>query len=204
LRSIAGVGPTILLAAVLLFASAADARADWLISPFAGGVFAGDTTFVDLEQTASSAHFTFGVSAGWLSDQILGFEGDLAFTPNFWERGDAATNVIVGSNLYTLSGNVLVAVPLSVTQYSLRPYLTGGFGMIHAAYEDLIREFPLDTELPAMTVGGGAIGFVTERTGVRFDLRHVRSLDREEDALTGDRRTKLRFWRATVGVVLRY
>ena len=34
---------------------------------------------------------------------------------------------------------------------------------------------PIDRNLLAVSIGGGAIGFLTPRAGVRFDLRHVRS-----------------------------
>jgi hypothetical protein len=54
-----------------------------------------------------------------------------------------------------------------------------------------------------MNVGGGAIGFLTPNTGVRFDLRHFRSLERDDNELTGERRSLLSYWRATVGVVIR-
>jgi hypothetical protein len=54
-----------------------------------------------------------------------------------------------------------------------------------------------------MQLGGGATGLLSERAGVRFDLRHIRTLSRT-DTILGDRATKLSFWRATVGVLLRY
>jgi hypothetical protein len=52
-------------------------------------------------------------------------------------------------------------------------------------------------------MGGGAIGFVSPDVGVRFDLRHTRSLLRGTNPLTGEPGTRLRFWRITVGVTLR-
>jgi hypothetical protein len=54
-----------------------------------------------------------------------------------------------------------------------------------------------------LQLGAGAIGFINDRTGIRFDLRNSRSLSRDT-TLLGERKSKLSFWRATVGVTLRY
>ena len=54
-----------------------------------------------------------------------------------------------------------------------------------------------------LQVGAGAIGLISERAGVRFDLRHFRALSRDT-TLRGERASKLSFWRASVGFTLRY
>jgi hypothetical protein len=178
-------------------AAAAPARADWLVVPFAGTGFGAETTLVTLE--AGSARTVVGVSGAWLSDQVIGVEADLLDGPSFFGSGLA-----VDSYLSTLSGGVIVAVPLSITRESLRPYVTGGLGLAHEEinYSVDFSGTPGRTAA-AMHLGGGAIGFVSRRTGYRFDLRHVRSLSREDARLTGTRRTKLSFWRLTIGVVVR-
>ena len=190
-----------MLVALALIAAPSSARADWLLVPFAGTSFGGQTSFIDLEGGSNSAQTVFGVSGLWLSNQILGVEGDVLYSPGFFERG-GGTNLIVDSYASTLTGGVIVAMPLSVTQESLRPYLTGGLGMMHAGINYSLAFLVQDRTLAAMHVGGGALGFVSPRTGYRFDVRHVRSLSREDD-LTGTRRTKLSFWRLTVGVIIR-
>ena len=195
-----------LLAAFVSITS--DARADWLLSPFIGTTFAGESTssfipFASAQEAVGAKHWLFGGSAGWLSDQVLGVEADFAFVPGIFQNDDPF-NLVLASSALTVSGNVIVAVPLTVTRESLRPYVIGGLGLLHATAEDLeclLLCEPLD-EL-ALQLGGGAIGMVSDRAGVRFDLRHARTL-RREDTLTGDRRAKLSFWRATVGVVIRY
>ena len=192
----------LLFSALLLCAGGAEARADFLITPFIGSAFAGNTTLLDLDiGAASSKHWTFGGSAAWLSDQVLGVEAEFAMVPGFFENSEG-TGLITGSRVTTLTGNVLVAMPLSVSRESLRPYVTGGLGLIRAAAEDLIGLNESGNWL-GLQVGGGAIGLITERAGVRFDLRHARSLSRDT-TLRGDRTSKLSFWRATVGVTLRY
>jgi hypothetical protein len=180
------------IALTALVVLAADARADWLVTPFIGGTFAGQTVLLDLEQGAGSSQLMFGASGAWLSDGIIGFEVDFAYGP-----------------LLTLTGNAIVTLPLSVTRESLRPYVTAGLGVMDGHLEEAANLFPELFELQerpsgALNVGGGVIGFVTPNTGVRFDLRHVRSLVRGESPLTGALRTKLSFWRITAGVTLRY
>jgi hypothetical protein len=53
-------------------------------------------------------------------------------------------------------------------------------------------------------VGGGAVGPITERTGIRFEVRrfsYVRSRAIEGTSLD---RENISYWTATVGVVFRY
>jgi hypothetical protein len=195
-------GRIILLSVLLSCGWSSKASADFLFTPFVGTTFAGDTTLLDLDVGATSAkHWTFGGSAAWLSDQILGAEADFAMTPGFFQNSSGA-GLVVSSRVTTLTGNIIAALPLSVTRESLRPYLTGGLGLLRATAEDLIG-LNEGGNWVGLQIGGGAIGFINDRTGVRFDLRHSRSLSRDT-TLLGERKSKLSFWRATVGVTVRY
>lgn len=193
--------------AVVLCGSAREARADYLFIPFIGGTFAGRTAFLTgLEEGAGSQRPVFGGSAGWLSTGLLGIEGDFGFTPGLFQQNtDAALPLgfILDSTVMTLSGNVIVAVPQSVTGYSLRPYVVGGLGLIHHGFTYDERFSPVDDNSLGFNVGGGAIGFLTPRTGIRFELRHFRTFDREPNALSLEVLPRLSFWRFTVGVVIR-
>lgn len=192
----------LLLTAMFLCAGRVDARADFLITPYIGSAFGGRTTLFDLDIGAASAkHWTFGGGAAWLSDQVLGVEADFAMVPGFFENSSEA-GLITGSRVTTLMGNVLAALPLSVSRESLRPYVTGGLGLIHATADDFIGLNESGDWL-GLQVGAGAIGLISERAGVRFDLRHFRALSRDT-TLRGERASKLSFWRATVGFTLRY
>lgn len=191
-----------------LLAWTADARADWLVTPFVGATFAGQTIHFDPEQGAESTQVIVGGFGAWLSDGVIGFEVDFAYAPRYFEGGSRA-GLVTNSYLYTLTGNVIVTLPLSVTRESLRPYVTGGLGVMDGHVEEvanILSELfePQERASAALSVGAGVIGFVTRNTGARFDLRHVRSLAREESQVTGLLRTKLSFWRATAGVTLRY
>jgi hypothetical protein len=185
-------------------------RAEILVAPFVGGAFAGQTTLPifgvpTVDPSALSKSFVFGVAGLWLSPGILGVEGEWAYTPGFFERAQPA---FVSSNATTASGSVVVTVPLSVTRESLRPYVVGGLGLLHVGINDVIALVPVDRNLLALNLGGGAIGMLNDRTGIRFDLRHIRSVRDDQAPANGfggaQSRVRLSYWRATVGVALRY
>jgi hypothetical protein len=199
-------GRVAVLAALLLGVAPAPAAADWYFTPFIGYDFNGSTTLVDLEYNgASRRKTTFGGSATLLHG-VLGLEVDYAYVPRFFQNPEPLNGVLLsGSHVQTLTGNFLVAAPLSLTRESLRPYLVVGAGWMDAVAEDLQNAFPLDSNLTAFSVGGGAIGMLGQRTGLRFDLRRFTNLDRDPptgNSLGGSAR--LGFWRATVGLTFRY
>jgi len=184
----------------------ATAHADWIISPFLGATFAGTTALLDLDQGAGSTQVVFGGSAGWWTAGVLGVEGDFGYVPRFFKR-DSPTGLVADSNVATLGLDVVVTTPVSITRESLRPYLVGGLGWMHASIDESLNLFPelfgRASNSVSLNLGGGAIGFFTPRTGVRFDLRQFRSLERDENPFTGERGPLLSFWRVTVGVVIR-
>jgi len=181
--------------------------ADYIFTPFVGKTFAAQHTLVTtsgLPVVASVDKQTWlvGASAAWLTSSVLGAEIDVGYVPRLFRSNQSLTTA---GNALSLTGNVLVAVPLSVTGYSLRPYFSGGMGMLHAGVGDVAQSSTeIDRNLLAMSLGGGAIGFFTNRTGVRFDLRHIRSTSRGQDFGTLLDEPRLGFWRATVGVAIRY
>jgi hypothetical protein len=185
-----------------LCAPATDARADWLITPFIGTSLAGETTFLTFEEGAGS-RMTIGASVALLGAGILGIEADVGHTPKFFE-GDDPFGLILTSRVTTLSGNVMLAAPLAVTRESLRPYLVGGLGLLQARASNAASLFPLEEDRLGLTVGGGAIGFVSERTGLRFDVRHIKAISGADGPLPRDGVSRLSFWRATAGLTIRY
>ena len=186
-----------------LLLSAAEARADWLITPFLGMGFAGETNFLVFGRGAGESKLTLGGSVALLSDGVLGLEADVGHTPRFFDS-DNPFELNTGSRVTTVGGNLIVAAPLSVTRESLRPYLVGGLGLIQARSDDVASLFPLDGNLLGLTVGGGAIGLLTPRTGVRFDLRHLKAISGEDGPFAAERTSRLSFWRASLGLIVRY
>jgi hypothetical protein len=183
-------------------APAAEARADWLITPFLGTSFAGETTFLVVEEGAGS-RMTVGASVSLLSDGFLGVEAEVAHTPKFFE-GDDPLGLVLSSRVTTVSGNVLLAAPLALTRESLRPYLVGGLGLLQARLRDAAGVFPLNEDRLGLSVGAGAIGFVTDFTGLRFDVRHIKAISGSDGRLARPGVSRLSFWRATAGLTIRY
>ena len=194
--------PLALLVALFLCAPAAEARADWLLTPFIGTTFGAETTLLDLGGGADVKHWTFGVSGALLTDQVFGIEADFAWVPGFFE-GEDEQDLVRESRVTTLFGNVIVAVPLTVSRESLRPYVIGGLGLIHISPNDLVTLEEGGNSL-GLQLGGGALGLISDRTGVRFDLRQIRTLGHVRNELTGVPGTRLSFWRASIGVIFRY
>jgi len=186
---------------LLLAPQAALAQTDLLIVPFAGAKFAGRTTIAIAEPTASDKKITFGLSTMILTDKFLGVEGDVEQTPQFFGQGIRRT--VTSSVVTTLTGNVVITVPKVITQESLRPYLVSGVGLMHARVTTAARVLDTKSNLLGLDIGGGVVGLVSPRAGARFELRHFKNLTNDSGAVTiGD--TRLSFWRATAGLVLRY
>ena len=194
---------TLVALVVVALGNATEARADWMFTPFVGSSFGTETSYVILETGAiSSSQLIFGGSAALLSRGIFGVEGDFSYAPRFFEQDNRAGNII-GSNVSTLSGSVIMALPLSISQESLRPYAVAGMGLMHAAANDAVFDaFSFDDNFAGLNVGGGAIGLISRSTGFRFEIRHFRSIH-NANTLTGESSARLSFWRATVGIVIR-
>jgi Outer membrane protein beta-barrel domain len=184
----------------LLLLAAMPARADFFITPFAAIKFAGDATIVDLDSGASNVKFTLGGMAGVLSDGLFGVEADVAYVPRFFERSTSA--LVTRSHVLTIMGNVMVAVPRSVTGYSLRPFVSGGAGLMHVNIDDVLEIVPVDSNLFGINAGGGAVGQLTPNLDVRFELRWFKSVTSgsEQPLRPGP---PLTFWRIAVGLTIR-
>jgi hypothetical protein len=194
----------LVLAALLAVSAPSSAGADWLVMPFIALDFAGTTSIVDLEQAAGNAHLTYGGAVGWLGAGVFGWEADFAYTPGFFET-DEGPELVTSSHVLSLMGNLVVAAPLSWTNLSLRPYATGGFGAIQASTHDGLNVFTVDRTLWGFNAGGGAMGFISDRTGLKWDLRYFRNIKSDEGASgVGFGTPSLSFWRLSMAVVLRY
>jgi hypothetical protein len=190
---------------VVLAFTARPAFADWLFTPFVGYTFRGSTTIVDPETAAGVVHFNFGGAATLIGAGLVGAEALFVYTPGFFDRDDPPEEIIIRSRSIALMGNVVVAMPRRWNQYGLRPFFSGGVGLLHAGKTDLLGVFP-GLNFVGYNLGGGAVGFFSERTGVRFDLRRFGSVrSDEESALQGFSfgPARLSYWTAEVGVVFR-
>jgi hypothetical protein len=202
--------PIRILIVCVIVAAPRAAAADWHLTPFVGFTFNGGTTLAELEDAARLVHWTFGGAATMIGRGPFGAEALFVYTPGFFSRDQPLLGVTPGfarvksSRSYALMGNAVLAAPLSWNEYGLRPFVSGGLGLLHATMIDDGDIFTFKRDMPAYNIGGGAVGFVTNRTGLRFDLRYIHSLKRQADLLSTSGKRELHYWTASVGVVLKY
>ena len=186
----------------------APASAEWQVRPFIGFSFGGVTTFVDPDHAIETQNVVMGVSAGWLGE-IFGLEGDFGRSPGFFQTDDVRDplieHLVLTSAVTTLTGTVVIALPRRMAGYGLRPYFSGGAGLMHV---DAFGKFGVvehNRTLPALTLGGGVTGFLSNSVGVNWDVRRLSTLRGEGETLGNSvGREQLSFWRATMAVALRY
>jgi hypothetical protein len=193
------------LALAVCVLAPAQASADWQIRPFIGFTFGGVTTFVDPEFAIGSQNVVFGVSGGWLGE-VFGIEADFGRAPGFFQSDAAPEGIrLVSSSVTTLTGNVVIALPRRLAGYGLRPYFSGGAGLMHIDTLGQLQILDLHRTLPALSFGGGVTGFLSNNVGLNWDVRRLNSLRGEGETLGNSLgREQLSFWRATMAVALRY
>jgi hypothetical protein len=200
------------LLGVLVFGVPATARAEWQLTPFLGLTFKGNTTLTDHEQAAGKTHWTFGGAVALMGSGPVGVEGVIAYTPGFFQQDNPPLNIdglpapdIIGSRTLAIMGNVVLTTPRSWNEYGLRPFVSGGIGLLRATATDSLDLTPVNTSLLGYNIGGGAVGFLNERVGLRFDLRYFSNLKPSYDPeLSATGRVHLSYWTGSVGVVLKY
>lgn len=200
--------------AVLIAGSPRAASADWLFTPFVGLTFKGDTTLIDLstadfEPASSKVHWNFGGSVTWLGGGPFGVEGLFAYTPGFFQAGEAS-GPVSSSRTMVLMGNIVLAAPRGWNEYGLRPLVSGGFGLLHASAQDLdeVELYAKPVNLFGYNIGGGAVGYLSDRVGLRFDLRYFSEVRPKNDpeivGIFSFAPVELSYWTTSVGVVIKY
>jgi opacity protein-like surface antigen len=190
-------------AAACVLLSAAPARADWFVTPFVGGNFGGATDQPLFGKTdAMTNPTTWGVSGGWTSGGWLGVEGDAAYAPKFF---DSDNDFIVKRSLTTVMANVRVAVPFGGKGGKLRPYVSGGAGLLRPSLAEAGDGAVVNANKFAWNVGGGVTGLLNDHVGINGDVRYLRARDKnEEPNVFGVQFDGLDFWRGAVGVTLKW
>ena len=192
----------------------APALAEWQFTPFLGYSFNGSTTLIDFgllnNQTANDEpHLNFGGSVSLLGEGPFGLEALYIDTPNFFDsrQFDIVLPRTASSRTYAVMGNAVLTTPRSWNPYGLRPLLSGGIGLIHASAEDQLDVLAYSLNLWGVNLGGGAVGFLSDRVGLRFDLRYFQNIssvpEEELPQLTLGDPLRLRYWTASFGVVIR-
>jgi hypothetical protein len=201
----------LILVGILLAGAPALADADWLLAPFLGLTFQGETTLLDNESAVGNAHWSFGGAVSLVGSGPIGAEGLILYTPGFFQQenppliGGVPPPDVIESRALAIMGNVVLTTPHKWNEYGLRPFMSGGIGLLRASAKDSFDLLPVNANLLGYNIGGGAIGFLNEKAGVRFELRYFSNLkpsDSPEAIAIG--RVQLSYWNANVGVVFRY
>jgi hypothetical protein len=186
------------LAMVCVAATWASA-AEWQLKPFIGATYGGSTTYNIVQLFPPKAHFVFGASGMFLGE-FLGIEGDFGHTSGFFQ--DSNNPLVTDSGVTTTTGNIVLALPRHLAEYTLRPYIVGGAGVMHIRI-DYQQNVPNSSTLKAMDLGAGVTGFLTKRMGVSWDVRYFRSIDRTIETGQSVGPEHLSFWRANMAFAIR-
>jgi hypothetical protein len=201
--------------ALCLLALPRAAAAEWQFTPMIGFTFAGKTTLLDLQQAAGKRHTDFGGGVTLLGEGVIGAEVVVVFVPGFFETARAPLSADVpppdleSSRTIAAMANVVLTTPRRWTEYSLRPFVSAGFGVLHSSETFASNAvtpvvlFPVHAGMAGFNIGGGAVGFLTKKTGVRFDLRYYSSLHDTDKGTMAIGLARLHYMSASVGLVIR-
>jgi hypothetical protein len=196
--------------AIVLAGAPGKASADWLFTPYVGWNWGGTAGFTDIAgdfEDEFERRSNFGASLAWMGAGAVGFEVDFGYSPNFFENTTGDGDFEFGdSNVTTLMANLTVGAPFGGQQGGgIRPYASGGVGLIKSRIGDASDLFEVDSNDFGLNVGGGVAGFFSDRLGLRGDVRYFRSLqDNEPDDEIDVALGSFSFWRGTVGVIFRF
>ena len=188
------------LAVLVMMVGTTQAWAERQVKPFVAVALGGDTTYVEVEKAAGSANIVLGAGAVLLGE-VLGLDVDFGYAPGFFEPGDE--DLVVSSSVTTFSGAVVVALPRRWAEVGLRPYFVGGGGLMHVRINRTFDVLRVARTLPAVNLGGGVTGFLTDRLGLSWEVRHFRGIGREESGLSFGRE-RLSFWRGSMALAITY
>jgi len=154
-------------------------------TPFIGYNFGGDSVNCVSLRNCDDKRTNFGVSIG-KTNGIFGVEQDIAYVPHFGNTPDGGN-----SSMLTLMSSLMVVAPLGPVQ----PYGLFGVGLMRA------HTVAGSKNALGYDIGAGMNLFLTNRFGLRGDLRRMRSLHNVTlFVFSGE---KLEFWRASLGLTLR-
>jgi hypothetical protein len=192
----------VLVGILFVFSRESLNAAERQIQLFIAVSFNGNTTFALVEYAAKRPSVFYGARA-LLLGEVVGVEADFGDAPGYFQPGDPnlpGGPVVLHSRVTTVTGNIIVAVPRRLTEYTLRPFFVGGAGFMRARAADFFGALPVSDTLPAIDVGAGVSGFLTNQIGLSWDVRHFRSVG-GGDPNFGQ---QLSFWRAGMALAIRF
>jgi opacity protein-like surface antigen len=181
--------PVVLVFFASILASA-PARAEVILTPFAGKAWGG---------ALDSSRTTYGGSIGFLGGGVFGFEGEFGYVKDFYSALQIQ-DAVTSNKVQSLSANLMVAVPAA----SVRLYGSGGLSLLRPALESRSGFVVIDEDKIGFNVGGGLLIFFSQHVGLRGDLRYFRTFG---DVQSGDQTVTLGtldYWRGTGGLTFKF
>ena len=181
----------VIAAAVALVWTPAPVQAQGFFVPWFGQTFSRSSEIRDLDNGTNS----FGAAVGSLGGDLIGFDLDFGFTPNFFgSKAAIGTN-----NVITLTGNLIVGPTIDTSSgRGVRPYAGFGVGLIRSkAGSSADNAFGWDA-------AGGLMAFFSSNIGIRGDIRYFHTVNNSSATNTVLLKPgKFYFWRGYIGLVLR-
>jgi opacity protein-like surface antigen len=183
--------------AMFLFAPAAPARADVVLTPYVGSLFGGDLS----GNTAA-----FGANAAFMGGGIFGAEVGFNYAPEF-VKASVNNNDIAQMSLM---GNLIVGIPIGSSDQAghVRPYVTAGAGLFRVSSQESQFFDSVTANDFAMNFGGGVMAFFNDHIGIRGDVRYFHTLtDSDPQSGVDDINFDLgdlNFWKWDVGAAFRF
>ena len=154
--------------------AATPAYAEWHIVPLVGLTFRATTNAPLVGPPPPiGVHPDFGGAVALLGEGILGVEGIGVFTPSFKADADVVNGTVQSSRALAVMGNVVLTTPRRWTEYSLRPYLSGGLGVMRLSVVDAGGGLGTQLTAPGFDIGGGAVF-----QHITFDARFERLFEK--------------------------
>lgn len=172
-------------------AAPAPARADLLLTPYAGVNFGGKTV---------DKRTNLGGSLAWMRASGLGVEIDVGFIPNFFAPKDLELDVLGANNVTTVMGNVLYGRSLGAVQ----PYVVAGAGLLRSQVGSFGELLDATDNGFGVNAGAGIRVGGQRRLTVRGDVRYFRNITDIEERVLEDVLGDFAFWRATAGLSIRF
>jgi len=191
---------TIAIGFLLLALTPAAARADGLLVPFAGVNFGGNAGET-LGNGVDAKRLDWGVSFAWMGAGVVGVEGDIGYSPDFYGKNDTG-----GSSVLSLMGNVLIGVPFGGQKgFGVRPFGLVGIGVLKSDLDSFSELVGFDNTEIAWDFGGGVVVFFTSHTGIRGDIRYFRTFNAVDfGPIHTTDSDAVDYTRAAIGFVYRY
>ena len=198
---------------ILLFALAtlsSEARADWIVTPYAGIASNTRVTFIDVVgpfDNRFELRPTYGAAVTWSRGGLFDFEGDVGVSPGLFSRRVAEVegdDFEYGDNqLITMMGNVKVDLPWTLG--GMRPYGVAGAGVFQTRIADRDDAFDVSGSQLGFDAGGGITAAIGNRLRLQVDARYFRTLQAKKPADEFDLAIDaLSFWRTAVGIGFRF